>query len=143
MGGWENPPPGGGGGVTVTDGTTTVSPATEIDLTPLGRVTDGGGGVAEINTAPYYGNNGNDAEIRPPAGGNISLGLAGGGNQISMANGAGNRQNVVVRDDAIIFRNLDAVAGGTNVVMLQLPAADPHVVGQLYVLLGVLKVSAG
>ena len=39
---------GGGGSISVTDGTTTVNPATAIDFTAGAIVTDGGGGTAEV-----------------------------------------------------------------------------------------------
>lgn len=42
------PQGGGGGSISVTDGTTTVSPTTAIDFTAGAVVTDGGGGTAEV-----------------------------------------------------------------------------------------------
>lgn len=40
---------GGGGSISVTDGSTTVDPATSLDFSSGGTVTDGGGGVAEVS----------------------------------------------------------------------------------------------
>lgn len=45
---WVKVGGGSGGGISVTDGVTTVSPATEIDFTSGATVTDGGGGVAQV-----------------------------------------------------------------------------------------------
>lgn len=44
----------GFGGVKVTDGTTTVSPASELDFITGATVTDGGNGTAEITLSPQY-----------------------------------------------------------------------------------------
>lgn len=55
---------GGSGGVIVTDGTTTVNPATTIDFTAGATVTNGGGGIADVAVAGGESPGGTDTQLQ-------------------------------------------------------------------------------